>query len=177
MDGVIVDTEPLHRKAYFKTFKELGIDVSEELYASFTGASTKRVCDTLIKNFNLKQTFEEIAKLKGSILRIIFIMMRNSTWFPEWKNWLSIIMKTTSPWFLHRLQRWSLLIWFWEIWAWKIFQRKNKRCRFERIKASSRGFSAGCGNGRTPRWKLHGNWRFYQWYFSGTPGKNFLCCI
>lgn len=72
MDGVIVDTEPLHRKAYFKTFKELGIDVSEELYASFTGASTKRVCDTLIKNFNLKQTFEEIAKIKREYFKDYF---------------------------------------------------------------------------------------------------------
>ena len=34
MDGVIVDTEPLHRKAYFKTFDELEIVVSEELYTS-----------------------------------------------------------------------------------------------------------------------------------------------
>ncbi len=29
MDGVIVDTEPLHRKAYFKTFDELEIAVSK----------------------------------------------------------------------------------------------------------------------------------------------------
>ena len=31
MDGVIVDTEPLHRKVYFKMFDEFGINVSEEL--------------------------------------------------------------------------------------------------------------------------------------------------
>ena len=30
MDGVIVDMEPLHRKAYFQTFKDLNIKVSEE---------------------------------------------------------------------------------------------------------------------------------------------------
>lgn len=77
MDGVIVDTEPLHRKAYFKTFNDLGIDVLEELYASFTGASTKRVCETLIQEFNLKQTYEEIAKPKEIILRNTFIMMKN----------------------------------------------------------------------------------------------------
>lgn len=72
MDGVIVDTEPLHRKAYFKTFNDLGIDVSEELYASFTGASTKRVCDTLIQEFNLKQTYEEIAKTKRDYFKEYF---------------------------------------------------------------------------------------------------------
>lgn len=72
MDGVIVDTEPLHRKAYFKTFNDLGIDVSEELYASFTGASTKRVCETLIQEFNLKQTYEDIAKTKRDYFKEYF---------------------------------------------------------------------------------------------------------
>ena len=72
MDGVIVDTEPLHRKAYFKTFNQLGIDVSEELYTSFTGASTKKVCDTLIDRFNLSETFEEIAKIKRAHFKDYF---------------------------------------------------------------------------------------------------------
>ena len=43
MDGVIVDTEPVHKYAYFRHFEELAIDVSDELYASFTGNSTKNV--------------------------------------------------------------------------------------------------------------------------------------
>lgn len=72
MDGVIVDTEPLHRKAYFKTFNQLGIEVSEELYTSFTGASTKRVCETLISQFNLSQTFEEIAAIKRAHFKDYF---------------------------------------------------------------------------------------------------------
>ncbi|MFN4362680.1 HAD family hydrolase [Chryseobacterium hispalense] len=72
MDGVIVDTEPLHRKAYFKTFDKLGIEVSEDLYASFTGASTKRVCDTLIETFHLGHTFEEIAKIKRDYFKDYF---------------------------------------------------------------------------------------------------------
>ncbi|AZA51830.1 HAD family hydrolase [Chryseobacterium sp. G0201] len=72
MDGVIVDTEPLHRKAYFKTFSDLGIDVSEDLYTSFTGASTKRVCETLINQFNLTETYEEIAKTKRDYFKGYF---------------------------------------------------------------------------------------------------------
>ncbi|ANF51590.1 ABC transporter ATP-binding protein [Chryseobacterium glaciei] len=72
MDGVIVDTEPLHRKAYFKTFNDLGIDVSEDLYTSFTGASTKRVCEILINQFNLTQTYEEIAKTKRDYFKDYF---------------------------------------------------------------------------------------------------------
>ena len=72
MDGVIVDTEPLHRKAYFKTFDQLEIAVSEELYTSFTGASTKRVCDTLISEFNLSHTYEDIAAIKRTHFKDYF---------------------------------------------------------------------------------------------------------
>lgn len=72
MDGVIVDTEPLHRKAYFKTFNQLEIEVSEELYTSFTGASTKRVCETLISQFNLSHTHEDITTIKRTHFKDYF---------------------------------------------------------------------------------------------------------
>lgn len=72
MDGVIVDTEPLHRKAYFKTFKDLGIEVSEDLYTTFTGAATKRVFETLIDQFNLKHTSEDLAKIKRDYFKDYF---------------------------------------------------------------------------------------------------------
>lgn len=72
MDGVIVDTEPLHRKAYFKTFNELEISVSEDLYTSFTGASTKRVCETLIADFDLNHTHETIATIKRTHFKDYF---------------------------------------------------------------------------------------------------------
>ncbi len=86
MDGVIVDTEPLHRKAYFKTFSDLGINVSEDLYTSFTGASTKRVCDTLIETFNLKQTFEEIAGIKRNYFKDYFYNDENFDLIPGVKE-------------------------------------------------------------------------------------------
>ncbi|WP_312090556.1 HAD family phosphatase [Chryseobacterium sp.] len=72
MDGVIVDTEPLHKKAYFKTFDELEVEVSADLYSSFTGASTKRVCETLINQFNLKHSHEDIAAIKRSHFKDYF---------------------------------------------------------------------------------------------------------
>lgn len=72
MDGVIVDTEPLHRKAYFKTFEDLSIRVSEELYNSFTGSSTKKVCETLIQEFSLTHTVEEITNIKRNYFKHFF---------------------------------------------------------------------------------------------------------
>ena len=53
MDGVIVDTEPLHHKAYQMMFEEVGIEVSETMYRSFTGQSTRGICEFLCKHFNL----------------------------------------------------------------------------------------------------------------------------
>jgi len=72
MDGVIVDTEPLHRKAYFKTFEDLNIQVSEEMYESFTGNSTKKVCEILIENFNLQNSIEEISFIKRKYFKHYF---------------------------------------------------------------------------------------------------------
>lgn len=72
MDGVIVDTEPLHRKAYFQLFDDLGINVSEELYTSFTGASTKKVCNTLIEKFQLNTSQEELALIKRKYFKHYF---------------------------------------------------------------------------------------------------------
>lgn len=72
MDGVIVDTEPLHRKAYFKVFNDVGIDVSEDMYAGFTGNSTKKVCEKLIAAFNLDHNWEELAERKRQYFKHYF---------------------------------------------------------------------------------------------------------
>lgn len=72
MDGVIVDTEPLHRKAYYKMFDDFGIDVSEELYSSFTGASTKKVCTALTEIFGLEETHEDLAQIKRHYFKHYF---------------------------------------------------------------------------------------------------------
>ena len=44
MDGVIVDTEPLHHKAYQMMFHDFNIKVSESMYRGFTGQSTRSIC-------------------------------------------------------------------------------------------------------------------------------------
>lgn len=72
MDGVIVDTEPLHRKAYFKTFKDLNISVSEEFYTSLTGTSTKKATTMIKDEFNLEVSPEEIAASKRKYFKHYF---------------------------------------------------------------------------------------------------------
>jgi beta-phosphoglucomutase len=63
MDGVIVDTEPLHHKAYKMMFDDVGIEVSDAMYRSFTGQSTRGICEFLCNHFEL--TLEPIVLEKG----------------------------------------------------------------------------------------------------------------
>lgn len=60
MDGVIIDSEEIHKKAYYETFVSLGLDVSEELYKSFTGSSTINAFQRLVAHFNLNNNPEEL---------------------------------------------------------------------------------------------------------------------
>lgn len=53
MDGVIIDSEQLHKKAYFETFASLGLEVSEELYKTLTGSSTINAFQRLVAHFDL----------------------------------------------------------------------------------------------------------------------------
>jgi beta-phosphoglucomutase len=72
MDGVIVDTEPLHRKAYHHMFNDVSIDVDKDLYASFTGQSTINICKRLVDEFNLNETPEHLVALKRKHYKYIF---------------------------------------------------------------------------------------------------------
>ena len=55
MDGVIVDTEPLHQRAYMHMFHKVGIRVSKEQFNRFTGQSTMTICKQLCNHYNLRQ--------------------------------------------------------------------------------------------------------------------------
>ncbi len=72
MDGVIVDTEPVHHYAFNEHFKELDIEVSPEMYASFTGNSTKNVFEKLIKAFDLKQDINFLINRKRDLFNEAF---------------------------------------------------------------------------------------------------------
>lgn len=72
MDGVIVDTEPLHYKAYHKMFKKVEIDVSSYMYEGFTGQSTYGICKQLCTHFNLVQNPQELVKIKRNYFTKLF---------------------------------------------------------------------------------------------------------
>jgi HAD superfamily hydrolase (TIGR01509 family) len=72
MDGVIVDTEPVHRYAYFQHFEELNINVPEEMYTSFTGLSTRNTFQKLKEHFEINEEVEDLIQRKRSIFNDAF---------------------------------------------------------------------------------------------------------
>jgi HAD superfamily hydrolase (TIGR01509 family) len=72
MDGVIVDTEPVHYYAYQQHFKNLDIDVSDELYSTFTGNSTRNVYQKLKDRFALEEEVEKLVDIKRAIFNDAF---------------------------------------------------------------------------------------------------------
>ncbi len=72
MDGVIVDTEPLHKKAYFQMFHEVDIPVTEALFETFTGQSTIEICRQLCEQFHLKTAPETLVAIKRKHFKVLF---------------------------------------------------------------------------------------------------------
>ena len=64
MDGVIIDSEEIHKKAYYETFISIGVDVSDQLYKTLTGSSTINAFQKLVSHFNLDLNPEELVLIK-----------------------------------------------------------------------------------------------------------------
>ena len=72
MDGVIVDTEPVHHFAYYQHFNELSIKVSDEMYRSFTGNSTRNIFQKLKAQFDLQEDVEDLILRKRHLFNEAF---------------------------------------------------------------------------------------------------------
>lgn len=72
MDGVIVDTEPVHHYAYNQHFKQLNIEITPEMYASFTGNSTKNIFEKLKAQFDLKDDVTTLVETKRNFFNDAF---------------------------------------------------------------------------------------------------------
>ncbi|MDO7873952.1 HAD family hydrolase [Hymenobacter sp. ASUV-10] len=72
MDGVIIDTEPVHRQAFFTLFAELGITVSDAEYATTLGKSTRNVFEKLKADYQLPQSIDELLRRKRELFTAAF---------------------------------------------------------------------------------------------------------
>ena len=53
MDGVLVNSEPLHHEVSFTQFQNLNIEVTNEIYSTFTGNSNKMIYQKIKDRFEL----------------------------------------------------------------------------------------------------------------------------
>ncbi|MBP6758745.1 MAG: HAD family hydrolase [Flavobacterium sp.] len=72
MDGVIVDTEPVHSYAYFQHFAELNIDVSKDMFTSFMGNSTRNTFQKLKEMFSIEGEVEDLIQRKRTLFNDAF---------------------------------------------------------------------------------------------------------
>lgn len=62
MDGVIIDSEPIHYRVNQRLFKELGLGISKKEYSEFIGCSNNDMWRILKDRYNLQESIEELIK-------------------------------------------------------------------------------------------------------------------
>lgn len=73
MDGVLVNSEPLHHQVCKIQFDNLKIDVSDEIFATFTGSSNAMIYKKLKNHFNLDANVDELILQKNNLFIDAFI--------------------------------------------------------------------------------------------------------
>ncbi|MBE6918386.1 MAG: HAD family phosphatase [Ruminococcaceae bacterium] len=74
MDGVLVNTEPLHYQLWKQVFAERGIDLAFEAYKGCIGANGKRLMELVLEHYGVdfrgeKSVFDRYYQLKSDHLR------------------------------------------------------------------------------------------------------------
>ncbi|MCY6372294.1 HAD family hydrolase [Clostridium ganghwense] len=62
MDGVIIDSEPIHFKLEQKLFKSYGIEVSAKEHDTFIGSTSYYMWDSIRNKYKLSQDLEELVQ-------------------------------------------------------------------------------------------------------------------
>lgn len=62
MDGVIIDSEPIHYRLSKMYYSELGLDITDEEYYTFVGIGDKEIFTRLKEKYGLKQKVDEMVE-------------------------------------------------------------------------------------------------------------------
>lgn len=82
MDGVIVNSEPLHEDAFMETFKELGYGETHGIrFADYLGRSDKAVWNAFIEKHRPSQSLRELTDLKEN--RLMKVIRETEPLFPD----------------------------------------------------------------------------------------------
>jgi len=62
MDGVVIDSEPIHEKVVKQIFEKYGIDITPAEHQSFIGGTSRAMWSTLKERFGLEISVDELLK-------------------------------------------------------------------------------------------------------------------
>src|ERR1035437_2184734 len=68
MDGVLLDSEPLHSQINSEIYRKLGITVNNLMEHEFIGRSSSERWKAIIDHFHLRQSVEELNDLQWRLL-------------------------------------------------------------------------------------------------------------
>ncbi|MHC5040378.1 MAG: HAD family hydrolase [Planctomycetota bacterium] len=68
MDGVIVDSEPIHKKADILTLRSIGLEVPLAVLQEYAGTGAERFFTSILKRFSVKGDVHALRETKNEIL-------------------------------------------------------------------------------------------------------------
>lgn len=69
MDGVIIDSEPIHFEVDMQTMRDLGFNISSEELEKYVGTTNEYMFTDLKNRYNINQSIEEIINYKVEIAK------------------------------------------------------------------------------------------------------------
>lgn len=69
MDGIIIDSEPVHKQIDIHIMKELNIDLPESYHETFVGSTDEHFMQCLKEKFHLTQAVEELVFEKRKLMK------------------------------------------------------------------------------------------------------------
>lgn len=94
MDGVIVESEPIYRAVSNRYFSTLGIEISDEVYETFVGASAHNNLTYVKENYQVDPSVEEMIKA----LRVNYLeeirTMENLPMVPHTRDLIKLLQTT-----------------------------------------------------------------------------------
>ena len=104
MDGVLVNSEPLHHEVSLVQFKNLDIEVTDDVFATFTGNSNKMIYQKLKDRFALQQEIGDLIATKNKLFLEAFDKKENLNLIPGvkelivdlYKNGVQLIVASSS---------------------------------------------------------------------------------
>lgn len=71
MDGVLVDSEPLHRKAWKQVLRELGISMSDEQFRLLMGKTTDQIMSRYFEQYGIREDLDYWSYKKDEVYRTL----------------------------------------------------------------------------------------------------------